>query len=132
MRLPWVSRALYELLERHAAAEHENSQMLRRENVELLAKYHEALRPSTVTEADTWPYRVPRNYYERVKTPAAPPVVKSKPSEIDKIIREQSEGDSRLARHLRAYDRQNKADGKTPDERIGLLVTWTSTEEQAL
>lgn len=41
MKSPWVSRELYELLERHCASEHENAQMLRRENADLLGKYHQ-------------------------------------------------------------------------------------------
>ena len=58
--------------------------------------------------------------------PDVSPPEPAKPSEISKIIREQSEGDPRLARHLRDYDRQLKAEGKSEDERIGLLVRWTT------
>lgn len=57
-----------------------------------------------------------------------PPIKPAKRSEIDKVIREQAQGDARLARHLRGFDRENRLAGKTEDERIGLLVKWLTTE----
>lgn len=123
IRLPWVSREQHEeavtLWRRIADAERENAQVLRHENAELLAKYHAVTSPKPVTLT--------------VADGGVATIERAEPSEITKVIREQSETgsgqtDHALARHLRGYARQLKRDGKTDDQIVAALVQWQSTE----
>lgn len=67
--------------------------------------------------------------------PPVPGIEREAPDEneaaINKVIREQSDGDHARARELRKYARELKNQGKTADEIIGALVETWSTESVA-
>lgn len=145
LRLPWVSRAEYEqqrnwfLRERDDHAEAQKGFCERADAMQARAiraeELLDAIRAERIAEREA----ADRRYAEllgRYHDLAAPksdlvavgPVIHRAPDEVSKVIREQAEGNVALANHLRRFARKLKDEGKSPDEIIGKLVAWTTTE----
>lgn len=107
MRLPWIS------VRAHDATVATLTEQLRVERERYDRLLSELLRPE-VAEAQQL-------------APAVRPVR----SDIDKVIREQSQGNPNLARHLRVVARDLRREGKNDDEIVGALVSWQSSEDIA-
>lgn len=142
MRWPYVSREFLASAEARARAEHENAQSLRHALVrEELRCDHE--RAERLTERDAAERRYQdllakflvlrlRGALDQVAA-TVPQAVEKEPQsegdkEISKVIREQAGDNHALARELRATARELKRAGKNPDEIVGALVQYWSSE----
>lgn len=145
MRLPFVSRAEHERVQRLFAHENKSYCAMQARAIEAGASALQWERHATriAENATAEAERADRRYADllarfvgpgaRMQLPAAERETPDEAqSEIAKVIREQSEGDILLANHLRRHARQLKKEGKTPDEIVGALVEWTSTEHMAV
>src|SRR5690348_137664 len=139
MRWPYVSREFLASAEARAKAERENAMALRHALVREEARADQE-RAERIAERDAAERRY-QALLDRVINPMAvvsqpfPAVEREAPDEneaaINKVIREQSDGDHARARELRKYARELKNQGKTADEIIAALVETWSTESVA-
>lgn len=107
MRWPWVSRAGHERVAHDLSAALVQAMDLRAERDALRAKL------DAMTE----------RYTALLQSLATP---KAKPKDpLAEVIRQESEGDPRLAAHFWKVARQAKAEGKSTEEVVG-LIGWTS------
>lgn len=104
MKLPWVSRELYD----RAQSEAETWRGL----------YLAAVEPPPVPVQPLAPETV------------VPDIAPTTHDPITERIKEMSEGDTRVARHFRQMVRQMKRDGRM-DGDILAAIRWSSTEESA-
>lgn len=125
MKLPFVSRAHHDFVV--ATLERQVASM--QAQWDWAAKLNS--RPAQVPVTQGEPVRLLSAENEVAPIAKAPAMLGS---EVEKVIREQASEsgafDIMLAKHLRAYARTLKTQGKTTDEIIGALVAWTTTESQ--
>lgn len=134
MRWPFVSRARYDDLERRRLADVAGFHV---ELVEAAARV-DIERAERIAEREAAERRYAALLDKVLKTTEpltvaallerSPKSIDEGQAEIAKVIREQAEGNVRLADHLRKYARELKAEGLSADAIVGKLVEWTSTE----
>src|SRR4051812_20763431 len=109
MRLPWVSRESFDLAlraeQRRADAEHENAQVLRRENADLLTKYHALKQQGYAEPAPITPRDIP------------------KPDPVKRAIAQKAGANRILRDQMEAQAQLDRISGKSEDEIVFAIMT---------
>lgn len=129
MKWPWVSREAYEERGRTVA-------ILTDEVDELLTElrsYGDGVMKLAMIVERIAGQSAPPPVNMLTRNVAEPQVLRE-PDPVAQVIREQAISDGRedlaLAAHLRKYALQLKREGLSPDEIVGKLVAWQSTETE--
>lgn len=135
MKAPFVSRATYDaVIAGHVQRAELLSDMVKEAAARLVAEREAHEREMVASEAR---YAELLALHRALVSPKEAAAVEGRPpkppSDVQKVIREQSMGpdgqtDHALARHLRSYAAQLKRDGLNDDAIIGKLVGWFNTE----